>query len=62
MARIYTTLLNRVSISSKEREWNLTLSLRAVPLLTKERDVSATPKQGAVKGKALRSMLPKSSV
>ncbi|KER09644.1 MAG: hypothetical protein HY22_10380 [[Candidatus Thermochlorobacteriaceae] bacterium GBChlB] len=41
----------------------LTLSRGDIPLLAKkERDVSATPKQGEVSGKALRSMLLKSRI
>jgi hypothetical protein len=47
---IRLTTLKIVQKKSKRRECNLTLSLRDVPLLTKERDVLATPKQGEVKG------------
>ena len=55
---IYTNLHAEPSILCKARDCNLTLSLS----FRKERDVSATPKQGEVKDKALWLRLPKSSI
>jgi hypothetical protein len=47
--------LKIVQKSTRSGECNLTLSLCDVPLLAKkEREVSAMPKQGEVKDKALR--------
>jgi hypothetical protein len=55
---IKLTTLKIVQKKQKERESNLTLSLCDVPLLEKERDVLAKPKQGEAKDKTLRSRLP----